>query len=237
MSLLKTDENIDSQVINSYFGGLAALLRPRNIRASAAYAHDIFMTGIAFIAAIYLQLGWQFLTAFEPPLWKGIICYALVSAGTFSFTRLYRSLWCYASLPDMVSIAKSVTIATALFIPLYFLSADLSKLPIEALAVSWFISVTLLGAPRMMARLTVDHRNVPGARNGKNTVPLLLAGAGDGNHAAAHRDRILQAPSCGERQDRRRGPAKGQYQEVFRLRLRRRLINYAATVFAGNARR
>lgn len=111
------------------------------------------MTGIAFAIAIYLHLGWQFLAAFEPPLWKGILCYGLVSVGTFSFTRLYRSLWCYASLPDMVSIAKSVTIATATFIPLYFLSGDLSKLPLEALAVSWFISVTLLPAPWKQAGL------------------------------------------------------------------------------------
>ena len=180
MSSLEPYENSNSQVIKAYFGGLAALLRPRNIRASAAYTHDVLMAGFAFVAALYLQAGWQFLVAFEAPVWKGILCYLLVSAGTFSFTRLYRSLWRYASLPDMVSIAKSMTIATALFVPLYFLSADLSKLPIEALAISWFISVSLLGAPRMMARMTIDNRNAPGAPNGKNTVPLLLAGSGDG---------------------------------------------------------
>lgn len=175
-----SDHNSVSQIIKAYCGGVAALLRPRNIRASAAYAHDVLMTSFAFIVAIYLQTGWEFIVAFEAPLWKGILCYALVSAGTFSFTRLYRSLWSYASLPDMVSIAKSVTIATAAFVPLYFLSADLSNLPLEALAVAWFISITLLGAPRMMARLTVDHQKSPRAGNGNNTVPLLLAGAGNG---------------------------------------------------------
>jgi len=146
MSFLNPYQINNSQVVKAYLGGLATLLKPRKIHASAAYAHDFLMTGIAFATAIYLQLGWQFLAAFEPPLWKGILCYGLVSAGTVSFTRLYRSLLCYASLPDMVSIAKSVTIATATFIPLYFLSGDLSKLPLEALAVSWFISVTLLPA-------------------------------------------------------------------------------------------
>jgi len=136
MSSLNSNQISISQEIKAYFAGLAALIKPRNIRASTAYAHDVLMTGFAFVAAIYLQAGWQFLIAIELPLWKSVICCALVSAGTFSFTRLYRSLWCYASLPDMVLIAKSMAISTILFIPLYFLSSDLSKLPFAVLAVN-----------------------------------------------------------------------------------------------------
>ena len=68
MSFLIPYQNKNSQVVKAYLGGLAALLKPRNIRASAAYAHDVLMTGIAFAIAAFLHLGWQFLAAFEPPL-------------------------------------------------------------------------------------------------------------------------------------------------------------------------
>ena len=86
-----SDHNRVSQIVKAYCGGVAALLRPRNIRASAAYAHDVLMTGIAFVVAIYLQAGWEFVAAFDAPLWKGILCYALVSAGTFSFPNQQAS--------------------------------------------------------------------------------------------------------------------------------------------------
>jgi FlaA1/EpsC-like NDP-sugar epimerase len=180
MSSSKPRQSSFSRFIRTHVGGLVALRRLRNLRASAAYVHDVFMMTLAFVIALDLQSGGPFLIAFEPPVWKGILSYALVSAAAFSFTRQYRGLWRYASLPDMVSIAKSVTLATMFFIPLYVLSADLSKLPIEVLAVSWFISSIMLGAPRMVARLTVDHRNTPDTGSEKNTVPLLLAGAGGG---------------------------------------------------------
>lgn len=146
----------------------------------AAYGHDVVMSGLAFLAALYLKAGWAYLIAFDVSVWKGVLCYTMVSAGVFSFTRMYRSLWCYASLPEMVAIVKSATLVTVLFIPLYIFSDSLSNLPFEIVAVSWLITVVLLGGPRMLTRLLTDRRSLTRPRNRANSAALLLVGAGDG---------------------------------------------------------
>ena len=168
------------RAIDAMFGTARGFAGRGRTRALIAYAHDVAMAAIAFAVAILLREGGEFLIAGGAPVWKGVVCFALVAAGVFWAGRLYRSLWCYVSLRDMLVIVRSATVTMVLFGPIYALSPDLSELPVETLAICWFVLVALIGGPRVIYRVLSDLRSNGDAQENRRKAPLLLMGAGDG---------------------------------------------------------
>ena len=88
-------------------------------QASVALAHDVFMAAISFPLSIWLRIGT--IPFDEPFLHYGIWVFAGESAVVFLFSGLYRGVWRYASLPDLLSIARAVSIAVLVFLAILFL--------------------------------------------------------------------------------------------------------------------
>ena len=78
-------------------------------RITLVAAHDIFMAVAAFEIAVWLR----YLTYGAPQslgvVWEGTVVFAVVSAIVFWTVGLYRGIWYYASLNDLLAIAKAVT--------------------------------------------------------------------------------------------------------------------------------
>lgn len=149
-------------------------------RAQIAFLHDVAMAPIAFVVALSLKFGPDFVYIYSGPAAEGAVYIAAISAVVFWFMRLSRSLWCYASLQDMVTIAKAVTLVNALFVPIWAFSSRLSIVPAETLVINWIIMAALLAGPRLMSRLST-RRAFLAARERRRygRVPLLLVGTGD----------------------------------------------------------
>jgi len=147
-------------------------------QASVALAHDVFMAGVSFPLSIWLRIG--VVPLGEPFLRYGIWVFAGESAVVFLFSGLYRGVWRYASLPDLLAIARAVSIAILVFLAVLFLSNRLAGYPRSTLLINWFVLVFLLGAPRIAYRLFHDGnlRHVL-ERGNPLAVPVLLVGAGD----------------------------------------------------------
>jgi O-antigen biosynthesis protein WbqV len=149
-------------------------------RPSVAFLHDIAMAGIAFIAAVVLRMGSDVLSNFSEDLLLALILFVVVCGAVFHFTGLYRGVWRYASLDDLLAIVRAVTLALLVFLPVTFLITRLNELPRASLIIAWFVLIFLLGAPRMLYRVFKDRgfdhllEQDPTSR-----VPVLLIGAGD----------------------------------------------------------
>ncbi|NQU61354.1 MAG: polysaccharide biosynthesis protein [Rhodospirillales bacterium] len=155
----------------------------RNIssRGLVAYIHDIIMSGIAFALAIYLRLGddSQFY-AVEPMVKAGLLFMAL-SAVVFWFSGLYRGVWRYASLNDLLAITRAVTVTVLSFLLILFLWTRFLHVPRSVIPISWFTLMALLGGPRFLYRLVKDRRFDLSVENGTSqSIAVLLVGAGDG---------------------------------------------------------
>ena len=149
-------------------------------RARAALLHDTFMAALSFPLSLYLRVGESIQHYPQSLLWNGTIIFAVVCALVFSFSGMYRGIWRYASLNDLMAITKGVTLSILIFLPLMFLMTRLESLPRSAIFINWFVLMALLGGPRFLYRVFKDRRfeNVL-ARDDYSYIPVLLVGAGD----------------------------------------------------------
>ncbi|MBF0166163.1 MAG: polysaccharide biosynthesis protein [Alphaproteobacteria bacterium] len=149
-------------------------------RGHIVYLHDIVMAGLSFFLALYLRLGDDVWT--RPYLGIGIAMFASVAAAVFWSMRLYGGVWRYASLNDLIAIAKAATLAVLIFLPLMFLITRLEAMPRSIMIINWFVLMALLGGPRFLYRLMKDRHislKMEQARDGARKIPVLLLGAGD----------------------------------------------------------
>jgi FlaA1/EpsC-like NDP-sugar epimerase len=154
--------------------------RGLNSRSAIVAAHDIIMAVISFEASVQLRylLGGSFQDfAF---MWPGTLLFAVVCAVVFWAVGLYRGIWHYASMNDLLTSLKAVTLAVLVFVPLLFLVTRLDMYPRSALLINWPLLVFLLIGPRVIYRaFRAGTFSVIFERQPQNLVPVLLAGAGD----------------------------------------------------------
>ena len=162
-------------------------------RPSLAFLHDIVMAAGSFALSLYLRLG-DMLYIYSPTLLvEGTVLFTVVSTGVFWFMGLYRGVWRYASLNDLVAIARSTTLAVLLFLLVMFLWTRLESLPRSLLVINWFILMAMLGGPRFLYRMIKDRRFEWRLEDeGRVRIPVLLVGSEDGAElfirALAHQD-------------------------------------------------
>ena len=149
-------------------------------RSKIAFGHDVAMAAISLPLSLFLRLGENFALYDATLLAQSIILFTVVAAGAFWSMRLYGGVWRYASLNDLYAIARAVTLAILVFLPLLFLITRLEAMPRSTMIINWFVLIGLLGGPRFVYRLFKDRRAERSiARESTPRVPVLLVGAGD----------------------------------------------------------
>ena len=150
-------------------------------RAYLAFAHDVMMAALSFVVALYLRLGddtWIWWDRLD--LGLATAMFTLVAAPIFISQNLYRGVWRYASVNDLMALTRAATLAILVFLLLLFLTTRLQALPRSVLLINWFVLLALLGGPRFVYRTFKDyHQNRKRAESDHVRVPVLLVGAGD----------------------------------------------------------
>ena len=153
-------------------------------RPRAAFAHDVVMAAASFWLSLYLRVG-DVLFDYPGRLLLGYdLAFTAIAAATFWWTGLYRGIWRYASLPDLLALLRAVTIVVLVFFPLMFVVTRLVELPRSLVGINWLVLMALLGGPRFAYRLFKDrslsfHRLLERQQR-SIAVPVLLIGARDG---------------------------------------------------------
>lgn len=152
----------------------------RGTRAKIAFAHDITVAALSFVAALYMRVGGDldyFSTEFVA---LATAIYTVIAAGVFWSMRLYSGVWRYASMEDLVAIIRAATVITLVFLAAMFLISRLEFVPRSTMPINWLVLLALLGGPRFLYRLFKDRRaNDSTERDGERRMPVLLIGAGD----------------------------------------------------------
>ena len=150
-------------------------------RGLIAYVHDITMSGLAFVLAIYLRLGDDLPNYAGDSMIQAGALFVGISAVVFWFSGLYRGVWRYASINDLMAITKAVTVTVLVFLLVMFLWTRFHNLPRSMIPISWFTLMALLGGPRFFYRLIKDRRfDLSSGHTNGSRIAVLLAGAGDG---------------------------------------------------------
>ena len=149
-------------------------------KARIAFLHDVFMAAISFPLALYIRVGDSFFWYADRILLLGTALFTAVAALCFWYMRLYRGVWHYASLNDVMQITKAATIAILIFMPLMFVVTRLDDIPRSMLVIEWLLLISLVGGSRIAYRIAKDKRfDTMLRKENYRRIPVLLFGAGD----------------------------------------------------------
>lgn len=133
---------------------LVGFIHPR----IAVVLHDLAMAVLAWWIAKLLRytLRPDELVSFQPLEFPIVL---LVQGLIFRWTGLYKSVWRFASLPDLWNIVRAVVIGSLLIGVSLFLYDRLEGVPRAVLVLYPLLLATLLGGPRLAYRYWKDSRS------------------------------------------------------------------------------
>ncbi|MFP6708617.1 MAG: nucleoside-diphosphate sugar epimerase/dehydratase [Alphaproteobacteria bacterium] len=151
-----------------------------NKRIAVVAIHDVVMAMLSFELAVWFR----YQTYGKPQefffLWHGTAIFTIVCFVVFWRMGLYRGIWHYASLSDVIAIVKAVSLAILIFLPVMFVLDRLANFPRSAMFLNWPLLVVLLMASRLVYRFSKDgDLRAVFERTDDGRVPVLLIGAGD----------------------------------------------------------
>lgn len=141
---------------------------------SLAILHDLLMIPLAWLGAYWLRFNLGGIP--EPYLHaalQGVVMVAIVQAIAFRLFGLYRGVWRFASLPDLIRIVKAILVGAVCAGIVLFLTTRMAGVPRSVFPLYVLLLVVLLGGPRMLVRWSKDRRIY---RSGGKR--LLIVGAG-----------------------------------------------------------
>jgi FlaA1/EpsC-like NDP-sugar epimerase len=144
------------------------------------FGHDLIMAAASFVISLYLRVGSDIYLFFpHATLVLATVVFTVIAGSMFLITNLYKGVWRYASVVDLLSIARAVSLTIALFLIVLFLWTRLEPMPRSVPIINWFVLVALLGAPRFLYRIAKDHRlELRLHTEGVRRIPVVLVGSG-----------------------------------------------------------
>lgn len=135
---------------------------------------DLAMIPLSWLGAYWLRFNLgaippEMLTAMQQALWLLVP----VQGACFWYFGLYRGMWRFASMPDLLRILKAVAVGVAISFALLFLWTRLHDIPRTVPILYIILLVGLLSGPRFFYRWLKDFRLPLGV--GKR---VLVVGAG-----------------------------------------------------------
>jgi len=135
---------------------LTARLIP-SLQRTVIIAHDLGMACLCWTALFQLRYAISG-DVTDWPYWSPGMGLILLAQGVvFWWTGLYRGLWRFASLPDLINISKAAVIGVFAIILMLFLYNRLDQVPRSVLVLYPLVLTLLLGIPRVVYRVWRDH--------------------------------------------------------------------------------
>src|SRR5690349_15727223 len=113
-------------------------------RGWAAFGHDVFMAALCFALSFYLRVGNDIFFDYTPALFWGYdAAFAATAAVVFWQTGLYRGIWRYASLPDLLALLRAASLVVLIYFPVMFLVTRLAEMPRSLIGINWLVLIAL----------------------------------------------------------------------------------------------
>lgn len=137
---------------------------------------DIVLIQVSLFASFLLRFEGTFPKNFTRLIWPVIIFITLFKIGSFLAVNLYKKMWRYANVSELLAIVKGVSLSTVLTIGYVFFSRF--TFPRSIILLDWMTTIFLISASRFLLRMYKEHREqiVTDLNPGKR---ILIIGAGD----------------------------------------------------------
>src|SRR5690606_17060733 len=146
----------------------------------AVVLHDLVMVWVCWQGLHYLRYALQPVPLPLAPF-SSTVLIVLVAQGLVSWqVGLYRGIWRFASLPDLLNIFKASLLGLLAVVVGLFFYSRLDYVSRAALLLYPFVLTILLGAPRLIFRAWKDQRMLQSAEGAER---VLILGAGQAGEA------------------------------------------------------
>lgn len=153
---------------------------PKSWPGFVALLHDVLMAGASLWLAYWLRLGDTLMPFSGYILLNTTFPFMLFALVVFVGSGLYRGLWRYASMQDLLTLARASFLLLLLFYLCLFLLTRLEGTPRSVPVIHWLLLLAMLGGPRFLYRTIKDRRlGLDFTLAGPPKVPVLLIGAND----------------------------------------------------------
>jgi FlaA1/EpsC-like NDP-sugar epimerase len=140
----------------------------------SAVIHDLLVIPVAWLGAFWLRFNLGEIPPYYLKSALSALPLVLIVQGLlFWYFGLYRGVWRFASLPDLVRIIKAVAMGGIVVALSLFFVFRMQYLPRSVFPLYGLLLVVLLGGPRLVYRWLKDHKLY--SRPGKR---VLIVGAG-----------------------------------------------------------
>ena len=119
--------------------------------------HDFLIFCLSFFIALLLRLDWSQSLDFMNSLWSFCILYAAANIFLLQYFGLYHGIWRYASIHEIISIFKSITISTLIIVLSFFLIFRLENIPRSFPVLLFIVSLFGVTGPRVFYRFLKDR--------------------------------------------------------------------------------
>ncbi len=146
----------------------------------AVMAHDLAMVWVCWQGLHYIRYALQ-PTPLPLEPFSSTVLIVMVAQGLVSWrVGLYRGLWRFASVPDLLNIFKASVLGLLAVVAGLFFYSRLDLVSRAALLLYPFVLTMLLGAPRLIFRAWKDQRLL---RSDETAERVLILGAGQAGEA------------------------------------------------------
>ena len=156
-----------------------------------AIVHDLAMIPIAWLGAYWLRFNLGVIPAeYLSSAIQILAIVVVIQAISFRYFGLYRGVWRFASMPDLIRIAKAVLVGMAFSAVAIFLVTRTEGVPRSVFPLYGLLLIALLGGSRFFVRWSKDRGIYTG-----ECKKLLIAGAGKAGEMLV-RDLLRNREEC-----------------------------------------
>ena len=137
-----------------------------------------FLLTLSFWAAFVIRLDFDIDKVPADLFWESLPVLLAVRLASLAGFRLFRGMWRYVAIPDLVKIVKATLISSVAFLFLQWWLFGFIGFPRSVLLIDFAANLFLLGGIRLAVRM-LRERAMSEVRNGLGTGRLLIIGAGD----------------------------------------------------------
>lgn len=139
-----------------------------------AIFHDLAMIPVAWMGAYWLRFNLGSIPdAYLSAAFLSLLVVVVVQGLSFRYFGLYRGVWRFASIPDLIRIGKAVLIGVAFSAIIIFLMTRMEGVPRSVFPLYGLLLAALLGGSRLLVRWSKDHHIY--RKDGRR---VLIVGAG-----------------------------------------------------------
>jgi FlaA1/EpsC-like NDP-sugar epimerase len=151
-----------------------------NVPRTAVVLHDLCMVWFAWTGLHQARYAFESLPI-ALPLWSPETAIVLLAQGLVLWrVGLYRGIWRFASVPDLLNILKASIVGLLAIVIGLVLYNRLDQVPRSVLVLYPVVLTALLGMPRLLYRAWKDYRQ---NGTGPTVLRVLILGAGQAGEA------------------------------------------------------